>query len=217
MSKSELKSLFGVLFLLLLISAGAEFGLSSYKSYLKRNVEDISFNTSQNFPDFRPLVSSGSIKLFDHFIMSAPITPENIRQYSYRIQEEGKVATATLHVEASPTGFGTDKTRIHTVYFYIDDGRTGGHLASRRENTRIVEGGFKIGDPPYVLDLDFANFSVARGIDEKIDIHPLQILNDGQPHWIGAFVATGIYGSLDNLEIRYTCENGSPCKINLVQ
>lgn len=179
------------------------------------------FDIPDNFPNPEPVIkqdsSSGSIRLYDHFIMTAPITAENIRKYSYRIQVDGKIKSATLHVEASPTSFGKDKTRIHTVYFYIDDGETGGHLASRRENAKIVEGGFKIGDSPYSLDLDMDTISVAKGVDEKINIHPLRTLNDGKPHFVGAFVSTGIYGSLDDLEIRYTCEQGSACSINLVQ
>lgn len=198
--------------------------LATYNYILNnRSIQTINetFDIQDNFPNPEPVIkhgsSSGSIRIYDHFIMTAPITFENIRKFSYRIQADGKIKSATLHVEASPTSFGKDKTRIHTVYFYIDDGDTGGHLASRRENAKIVEGGFKIGDAPYVLDLDMDTMSVAKGVDEKINIHPLDTLNDGKPHFVGAFVSTGIYGSLDDLQIRYICEQGSACSIKLVQ
>ena len=198
--------------------------LATYNQILtsrSTDVTDATFDVNTNFPNPLPVIversHSGSILLYNHFIMAGPITPDAIRKSSYRIQVDGKLQSAELHVEASPTSFGTDKTRIHTVYFYIDDGNTGGHLASRRENAQIVEGGFRIGDPPYVLNLNMDTISVAKGVDEKINIHPLATLNDGQPHWVGAFVSTGIYGSLDYLEIRYTCEQGSQCNIHLVQ
>jgi hypothetical protein len=189
----------------------------NYKNFVLWKGLDHSFEVDQNFEQTDPTTSSGSIQLYSDFVMTASIDANSIRDISHRIQLEGKLSDGFFEVEAAPTNFGTDTTRIHTVYFYVDDGKTGGHLEARRVDSRIVEGGFKIGDPHYSLNINAKKFVVARGSSELKEIRFIDIMNDQQPHWVGSFVATGIYGVLENFVFHYTCDVMTPdCKIKII-
>jgi hypothetical protein len=177
-----------------------------------------SASTSLAFPDFQPVVKSGSIVLYQNFVMSVPITPDNIVKYSYRIKGIGKIASGKLVVRASATANGYDPTRIHSVYFYIDDGRTGGHLdATRNGNGQITSGGFTLKESPYNKSFDLDAVPVSSAINQSKNLRVLQTINDEKPHIIGAFVSTGVFGSLDLLQIDYACEKDSECSIQLVR
>ncbi len=210
----------GIVLSVVLAIAGS-FGLVAYEHHLKEVDLNSSFSSASGadlqFPQYQPVVKSGSIALYHNFVMSLPITPKNIVAYSYRVKATGKLATGQLIVKASATNFGYDETRVHSVYFYIDDGRTGGHLGATRRNSKITEGGFTLKESPIERTFDLTGVPVAYGSDGQQTLRVLQTLNDNQQHWIGAFVSTGIFGSLDLLEIRYTCEQESNCSIDLVK
>lgn len=167
------------------------------------------------FPDFEPKaqvnIHSGSLVLYRDFVMAESINPGTIVKNSYRIKLNGKIASGRLYVQASATNRGYDQDRVHSIYFYIDDDRTGGHLGATRQNSTIVSGGFTIrGGGKFKDNFDLNNVPVAFGVDGKQYLRIVDVLNDGMPHYVDAFVSTGVFGSLDELRIDYVCADTTP-------
>lgn len=173
---------------------------------------------SGDFPDFEPIVKSGSIILYQGLVIQETITPDVIRKNSRRIRINGELASgSTLVVKASTTTRGYDQYRKHTVYFYIDNGKTGGHLDATRKDGVIQVGGFTIAEGgKYNKTFELNKVPISYGMDGKTDLNVLNILKDNQPHWIGAFVATGIFGSLDEFRIDYICVQNTECSIEVL-
>jgi len=213
MKKNELRNQLISIGVLLVVSALITWGLIAYQSSV--NPPSIpTTDTGSTIPSPAE-VSTGSLVLYKTFIL-APITPDTIKRASYRVKLNGVIKTGTLVVDASVTNYGYDKTRVHSVYFYVDDGNSGGHLGAVRKNAQIIDGGFTMETSPYHKEFDLNNISLAYGVDKLRTIKLADVLNDQQPHWIGAFVDTGIYGQLDKLEIKYVCAT-SKCELGVVK
>lgn len=182
--------------------------------------DEYSIPEPQTFPDFNPVQvapKTYEVELYKDFVMDQPINRESIVSISRVLQVSGRIASGSLIVRASATPLGYDKTRRHSVYFYIDDGSTGGHLGAKQEKGLVADGYFTIDSSPFNATYPLDRVKVSLAPDGQTAIDVLRRLNDGQKHYIGAFVATGKYGSLDKLVIRYECESDSDCTITTVK
>ncbi len=169
----------------------------------------------QEFPDFQPALSSTGIVLYEDFVFEDIISSPNIVKNSRIIRLEGELSSGTLYVKASARPeYCWSEERIHSVYFYVDNGETGGQIDAERENAIIVKGGFTIKESPYEDTHKLTAVPVSKRVNGNTTIDVLAALSDNKPHYIGAFVSTGKCGILNELRIDYTCSKQKPdCSI----
>lgn len=166
-------------------------------------------------------VSGKSLILFNNFTFSGDVTSDRIIENSRVIKVAGTLETAYLKVRASTSEFNGDRNRLHTVYFYLDDGEQGGHLNLKHENGELRSGTFSEADgrPPQleeIYDLSALHLGQLHSTESQI-LDVVDHLNDQENHYIGAFVSTGIYGILNEMTLEYECKIGSDCSIELVK
>lgn len=177
-----------------------------------QNIPQISTNPDL-FPDFQPAPTSTGITLYDDFVFDDIISSPNIIKKSRIIRLEGKLESGSLYVKASARPeFCWDKARKHSIYFYIDSGDNGGHIDTERKDAVIVRGGFTNDDKTYENTFPLTTVPVSKRVNGYTTIDVLSILDDQKSHYIGAFVATGKCGILDELRIDYTCKTPD-CRI----
>jgi hypothetical protein len=184
--------------------------------------EEITEEIPDNFPDFGDENTSEDgdmkrISLYESFIMTQPINGTNIVDISQIVQVEGEIESATLAYNASTSAEnGKNNNRRHTVYFYIDNGRTGGHLGANYQEGIPTGDFFTFSKTPYEkrYALEEVPLSIfPNGPTHNVDVEA--ILNDNERHYIGAFVSTGVYGVLNDMWIEYYCKTET-CSISLL-
>ncbi|MFA5855134.1 MAG: hypothetical protein WC846_02505 [Candidatus Gracilibacteria bacterium] len=155
-----------------------------------------------------------AITLYKNFIFKDSIDTTSIMENSKLIKITGKIATANLKIKAEPSEYGSDPNRKHSVYFYIDSGTNGGHIDAQKDKTgSITEGYFTITTGGIDKQYDLSSLPLS-GHSSPLNV--MEILNASEKHYIGAFVATGIYGILDDFTIEYTCAGDTTCEISIL-
>ena len=209
------KGQFYIAMSVMLVAVASSFGLSFAINHWSSDEGKPPLPVDQEFPDFQPASTSTGIVIYDNFIFEDIISPPNILKNSRIIRLEGEIDTGTLFVKADVRPeYCWDETRKHSVYFYIDSGQTGGHLDAVRENAVIVKGGFTNLEAPYENTFNLNTVPVSQRVNGYTTIDVIEMLSDHKPHYIGAFVATGKCGVLNELRIDYTCTKERPeCSI----
>jgi hypothetical protein len=153
-----------------------------------------------------------TLNLYENFILPNPGDRESIIKNSRLVQTKGKIKEGKLNFKASVTEKGTDEKQIHSVYFYIDTGETGGHLGAFKKNSKVLrgEGTFSTSTSPYENSFDLKDIKISVTPSGQKSINILDRLNDNRTHYIGSFESTGIYGKLDYINIEYICEEDNP-------
>lgn len=159
------------------------------------------------------------IELYKNFVFSETIDTDSIVRNSRVIRTEGKFAYAKLNVRADASEFNLDPDREHTVYFYVDNGINGGHLAEYRDGkVHGLFSGTADDDYTYEQPYDLSSLDLfSLNSDTYKNLNVVEILNIPGEHYIGAFVATGRFGILKELSVSYGCEPSSDCTIELVR
>ena len=189
----------------------------------KKSDTNVGIVTPTNFPDFSSPVpiedNKKEIVLYSNFVMTQPITVDNIVNISRVVHLKGKIDSGELNVQASTTKYGYDNSRVHNVYFFVDDGVTGGDIDSIKKDGQVVSGGFTIlKNNPYIKSFDLKQVPVSKADEGSQTLDLVKILSNNKQHYMGAFVTTGIYGSLDKLSITYRCSSDTPdCSLELVK
>lgn len=158
------------------------------------------------------------LSLYSSFVMTQPITTDNIIDISHVIRVHGEIKSAQLNVLAGVTQEnGNEENRTHTIYFYVDNGLSGGHLGAEYENGKPTKDFYTAKTTPFAEKYDLTRLPLSlfpNGPTNTINVQ--QILNDGKSHYVGAFVSTGIYGVLKNMWIEYQCVTEG-CSIEIIR
>lgn len=199
----------------MLFAVASSFALSFFIRSWNDNSTTPPKPIDQEFPDFQPAPTSTGIIIYDNFIFEDIISSPNILKNSRIIRLEGKLDSGSLFVKASVRpDYCWDETRKHSIYFYVDNGDNGGQLDAVRENAVIVQGGFTNSESPYENTFNLNAVPVSQRVNGHRTIDVIAALSDNKPHYMGAFVATGKCGVLNELRINYTCSKETPeCRI----
>jgi len=167
------------------------------------------------------------VVLYESFILSNQKDKNAILRNSRLIQTRGKIKEGKLKFTASTTEKGIDEKQIHSIYFYIDTGKTGGHLGAFKKNSKVQkgEGTFNVLTSPYNNSFDLNDVKISVTPSGQKSINLIDRLNDNRTHYVGAFESTGIYGQLDDLHFEYTCAednietetNENNCEISILK
>ncbi len=181
-------------------------------------VGDDTVSLPSDFPNFEDAQTNNNLYLYASFIMSQPINRDSIVNISRIIKVKGKIKNSHLNYIASVTAEnGDNEDRKHTVYFYINDGNTGGHIGADYLNGAPSGDFFTAKNSPHPKKYDLDSLPLSRfpnGPTALVNVE--DILNDGKNHYIGSFVSTGIFGVIQKMWIDYECvEDG--CAIELIK
>ena len=190
-SKSPCKSDTKNLWLIVITAIIATFFLIlTQKWVLHEPNEQPVITPPQEFPDFQPSPESKSIMLYDDFVFEEIINTPNIIKNSRIIQTYGEIGSGKLVVNAEArTDWCWDTARIHSIYFYVDDGSTGGHLGAVKKDARIISGGFTNKQSPYKEEFDMSIVPISKEVNGSTTLDLIKILGEY------LFMYSGIKGS----------------------
>lgn len=150
------------------------------------------------------------------FITPLKITKEVVINNAVHIQTKGKIAKALLFVRAGVDNPLSRLTQYDSIYFFIDDGRNGGHLLRSASynipptENRTTELLFDISRLPLV-DIPYNEKS------QPNYLNVLDILNKEGSHYIGMFVSTLRFGKVEETTVAFQCEDKSDCAIWIIK
>lgn len=182
---------------------------------------DFSFNDIAEqkniFNEYNSYQNFYKTSLFNEEGFTTPsiINREVVINSAIHLNTFGKIKKAYLYIRAGVGNPLSRLTQFDSIYFFIDDGKNGGHLL-RTKSFNIPHQGIETTE----LLFDLSHLPLVdipyNEKDQPKDLEVLNILNKEGIHYIGMFVSTQNFGKIEEAVIGYICEDNVNCGINKI-